>query len=46
MLQVIHDLAPHAELAFATAYSTELQFARNIERLAEPVAVGRRRAPT
>jgi hypothetical protein len=40
MLQVIHDLAPHAELAFATAYSTELQFARNIERLAEPVAVG------
>jgi hypothetical protein len=40
MLQVIHDLAPHANLAFATAYSTEIQFARNIERLAEPVAVG------
>jgi hypothetical protein len=40
MLQVIHDLAPHAGLAFATAYSTELQFARNIERLAEPVAAG------
>jgi len=40
MLQVVHDLAPHAELAFATAYSTEIQFARNIERLAEPVAVG------
>ena len=34
MLQVIHDLAPHAELAFATAYSTEVQFAKNIERLA------------
>jgi hypothetical protein len=40
MLQVIHDVAPHAELAFATAYSTELQFARNIERLAEPVGRG------
>src|SRR6201996_3111552 len=40
MLQVIHDVAPHAELAFATAYSTELQFARNIERLAEPVSRG------
>ncbi|HEX4753338.1 MAG TPA: S8 family serine peptidase [Solirubrobacterales bacterium] len=40
MLQVVHDLAPHAELAFATAYSTELEFARNIERLAEPVAAG------
>jgi hypothetical protein len=40
MLQVIHDLAPHANLAFATAYSTELQFARNVERLAEPVAAG------
>jgi hypothetical protein len=40
MLQVIHDLAPHAELAFATAYASELEFARNIERLAEPVAAG------
>jgi hypothetical protein len=40
MLQVVHDLAPHAELAFATAYSTEIEFARNIERLAEPVAAG------
>lgn len=40
MLQVIHDVAPHAELAFATAYSTEIQFARNIERLAEPVSRG------
>jgi Subtilase family len=40
MLQIVHDLAPHAQLAFATAYSTELEFARNIERLAEPVAVG------
>jgi Subtilase family len=40
MLQVIHDLAPHAELAFATAYSTELEFAQHIERLAAPVAAG------
>jgi hypothetical protein len=40
MLQVVHDLAPHAELAFATAYSTELEFADNIERLAEPVSAG------
>ncbi|HEY2479696.1 MAG TPA: S8 family serine peptidase [Solirubrobacterales bacterium] len=40
MLQVVHDLAPHAELAFATAYSTELEFAHNIERLAEPVGAG------
>lgn len=40
MLQVVHDLAPEAELAFATAYSTELEFARNIERLAEPVSAG------
>jgi hypothetical protein len=40
MLQAIHDLAPHAELAFATAYSTELEFAKNIERLAAPVSAG------
>lgn len=40
MLQIVHDLAPHAGLAFATVYSTELQFARNIEKLAEPVAAG------
>ncbi|HTR73979.1 MAG TPA: S8 family serine peptidase [Solirubrobacterales bacterium] len=40
MLQVIHDLAPEAKLAFATAYSTELQFAENIERLAAPKIAG------
>jgi Subtilase family len=40
MAQVIHDLAPKAQLAFATAYSSELEFAHNIERLAEPVADG------
>ena len=28
MLQIVHDLAPHAQLAFATAYSTELEFAQ------------------
>ncbi|MFT3865914.1 MAG: S8 family serine peptidase [Solirubrobacterales bacterium] len=40
MLQVVHDVAPEAELAFATAWSTELQFAHNIELLADPVADG------
>jgi hypothetical protein len=40
MLQVIHDIAPHAQLAFATAYGSELEFAHNIERLAEPVENG------
>jgi hypothetical protein len=40
MLQIVHDLAPHAELAFATAYSSEIEFAQNIERLAAPVAAG------
>ena len=40
MLQVVHDLAPHAKLAFATALSGELAFAQNIERLAAPVSAG------
>lgn len=40
MLQVVHDLAPHAGLAFATAYGSEIEFARNIEKLAEPVSKG------
>jgi Subtilase family len=40
MLQVIHDVAPEAQLAFATAYSSELQFAQNIERLAAPTTAG------
>jgi hypothetical protein len=40
MLQIVHDLAPHASLAFATAFESEESFAGNIERLAEPVAVG------
>jgi hypothetical protein len=40
MLQIVHDLAPHAQLAFATAFESEESFARNIERLARPVAAG------
>jgi subtilisin family serine protease len=40
MLQIVHDLAPHANLAFATAFESEESFAENIERLARPVAEG------
>jgi hypothetical protein len=40
MLQVVHDVAPQADLAFATAYSSELEFAANIEELAAPVSEG------
>jgi len=40
MLQIVHDLAPHASLAFATAFSGELAFAENIEQLAQPVSAG------
>ncbi|HEX7278272.1 MAG TPA: S8 family serine peptidase [Solirubrobacterales bacterium] len=40
MLQIVHDLAPKAELAFATAFESEEGFAENIERLARPVAEG------
>ena len=40
MLQIVHDLAPHAELAFATAFESEESFAQNIERLARPVSEG------
>jgi Subtilase family len=40
MLQIIHDLAPHAELAFATAFESEETFAQNIERLARPASAG------
>jgi subtilisin family serine protease len=40
MLQIVHDLAPHADLAFATAFESEESFAQNIERLARPVSEG------
>ncbi len=40
MLQTVHDVAPNASLAFATAFPSEEAFARNIERLAKPVAEG------
>lgn len=40
MVQIVHDVAPHAGLAFATAFRSELSFAQNIERLAKPVAEG------
>ncbi len=40
MPQIVHDLAPHASLAFATAFESEESFAHNIEALARPVAEG------
>lgn len=40
MLQIVHDLAPHSPLAFATAFSGESGFAKNIEKLARPIAEG------
>jgi subtilisin family serine protease len=40
MLQIVHDLAPHASLAFATAFDSEESFAHNIEALARPSGEG------
>jgi len=40
MLQVVHDLAPKAKLAFATGEPSEISYAQNIERLAAPVSAG------
>jgi Subtilase family len=40
MLQIVHDLAPHAKLAFATGAPSEISYAQNIEKLAAPVSAG------
>jgi hypothetical protein len=40
MLQVVHDLAPHAKLAFATGALTEADYAEHIRQLAAPVSGG------
>jgi hypothetical protein len=40
MLQVVHDLAPHAHLAFASDFGGELAFAHDVELLAAPVSAG------
>ncbi|MGN6816870.1 MAG: S8 family serine peptidase [Solirubrobacterales bacterium] len=34
MLQIVHDMAPNASLAFATAFTGEEEFAGNIKKLA------------
>jgi len=36
MSQIVHDVAPGANLAFASAFTGEAAFAKNIEELAEP----------
>jgi hypothetical protein len=40
MAQIVHDLAPGADLAFATAFAGEAAFAENIEALAKSPAEG------
>lgn len=40
MAQIVHDLAPGANLAFATAFISETVFAENVELLAESVGEG------
>ncbi|HSK49832.1 MAG TPA: S8 family serine peptidase, partial [Solirubrobacterales bacterium] len=40
MAQIVHDLAPAARIAFASAFNGELAFAAAIEKLARPVSLG------
>ncbi|MGC2030380.1 MAG: hypothetical protein WA642_10190, partial [Steroidobacteraceae bacterium] len=40
MLQIVHDVAPGASLAFYTAENSEADFANGIVKLAEPVSGG------
>jgi Subtilase family len=40
MAQIVHDLAPGADIAFASAFNGEISFAENIEQLAEPFPGG------
>jgi subtilisin family serine protease len=40
MLQIVHDMAPNAELAFNSAFNGEIAFAAGIEDLAKPVIEG------
>jgi subtilisin family serine protease len=40
MLQIVHDIAPSAELAFNSAFNGELAFAEGVEDLAKPVIEG------
>ena len=37
MAQIVHDLAPKADIAFATAFNGEGAFANNIRKLADPL---------